>query len=173
MFRKLVLFFVLAKAVIMAAGIAAPAQVQAQGLPQTTAPVLLTVFRSSDASELARFDMAMLKHLPATEFTTSTIWTAGVATYSGVSLSTLLAQLDTPVTAIRALSISDFAAEIPRSEIEHSAPIIAYARDGLPMTRREKGPLWLLYPYDSSEKYQTEVIYARSVAQLDRIEILH
>ena len=40
------------------------------------------------------------------------------------------------------------------------------------MTLRDKGPLWLVYPYDADTAYQSEVIYARSVWQLDRIEVL-
>jgi hypothetical protein len=37
------------------------------------------------------------------------------------------------------------------------------------MTVREKGPLWIVYPYDKNEKFQTEEIYARSVWSLWKI----
>ena len=37
---------------------------------------------------------------------------------------------------------------------------------------RDKGPLWIIYPYDQNTDYQTEVIYSRSIWQLDRIEVL-
>ena len=39
------------------------------------------------------------------------------------------------------------------------------------MSVREKGPLWIVYPYDSNIAFQTETIYARSIWQLDRISI--
>ncbi|WP_296762669.1 hypothetical protein [Sediminimonas sp.] len=39
------------------------------------------------------------------------------------------------------------------------------------MTLRDKGPVWLLYPFDSAPRFRTELHYARSVWQLDRIEI--
>jgi hypothetical protein len=35
---------------------------------------------------------------------------------------------------------------------------------------RDKGPLWLVYPYDSVSAYQTEVIYARSIWQVKQME---
>jgi len=37
---------------------------------------------------------------------------------------------------------------------------------------REKGPLWVIYPYDSDAKFRTEVIYSRSIWQLDRLAIV-
>ena len=40
------------------------------------------------------------------------------------------------------------------------------------MSIRDKGPLWVVYPYDSSADYRTEVIYSRSIWQLDRIEVV-
>jgi hypothetical protein len=39
------------------------------------------------------------------------------------------------------------------------------------MSLREKGPLWIIYPFDSSPEYQTELIYSRSIWQLNRIEV--
>ena len=40
------------------------------------------------------------------------------------------------------------------------------------MSLRDKGPLWIVYPFDSNPSYSTEVTYARSIWQLDRIEVL-
>jgi len=40
------------------------------------------------------------------------------------------------------------------------------------MSVREKGPLWVIYPYDSDAKFRTEVIYSRSIWQLDRLAIV-
>jgi hypothetical protein len=38
------------------------------------------------------------------------------------------------------------------------------------MSIREKGPLWLVYPYDLNKAYQSETIYSRSIWQLVRID---
>ena len=45
-------------------------------------------------------------------------------------------------------------------------------RNGGRMSVRDKGPLWIVYPFDSSEEYQAELIYSRSIWQLVRIEVL-
>jgi len=39
------------------------------------------------------------------------------------------------------------------------------------MSAREKGPVWLVYNYDSDPAFRTETVYSRSVWQLDRITI--
>ena len=38
------------------------------------------------------------------------------------------------------------------------------------MSRRDKGPLWVIYPYHDNIDYRSETIYSRSIWQLDRIE---
>ncbi|MGB1266126.1 MAG: oxidoreductase, partial [Nereida ignava] len=48
-------------------------------------------------------------------------------------------------------------------------PIIAYKQNGSEMSRRRKGPLWIVYPYDDKKSYQTETVYSRSIWQLDRL----
>jgi hypothetical protein len=47
--------------------------------------------------------------------------------------------------------------------------MIAYARNGEPMSLREKGPFWLVYNYDADPAFRTETVYSRSIWQLDRI----
>jgi hypothetical protein len=37
------------------------------------------------------------------------------------------------------------------------------------MSLREKGPLWVIYPYDSDPAYRTEETYSRSIWQLNRL----
>ncbi|MGR3607464.1 MAG: oxidoreductase, partial [Sulfitobacter sp.] len=39
------------------------------------------------------------------------------------------------------------------------------------MSRRGKGPLWIVYPYDNNPSYKTETIYSRSIWQMDRIAV--
>ena len=49
--------------------------------------------------------------------------------------------------------------------------LLAFERNGKPMSVREKGPLWIVYPYDSDAKFQSEVYYSRSIWQLDRLAV--
>ena len=66
--------------------------------------------------------------------------------------------------------MNDYAVDIPIGDARDGGPIIAYEIDGKPMSVREKGPLWIVYPYDSKTEYRTETIYSRSIWQLDRLQ---
>ena len=117
------------------------------------------------------YDMAALLAFEPVEITTSTIWTEGPQTFVGVPLSTLIQDLGVSDGTVVAMAINDYSATIPLDEITPEAPILAYHRNGAPMPLRDKGPLWLVYPYDSDSAYRSEVIYSRSVWQLDRLDL--
>lgn len=153
-----------------------PGRVTANGEP-LSAPggaVLLTVtgaIGKSNRDGAAEFDLDMLQALDRHDIRTSSIWTEGVKVFTGVPLSVLLAAVEARGRVIEASASNDYLIEIPVDEIEPEVPIIAYLSDGAPMSLRDKGPLWLIYPYDSDSRYRSETVLARSVWQLDRIEV--
>ncbi len=120
----------------------------------------------------ATFDMEMLRAMPQTVIVTSTIWTDGTQEFRGVSLQDFLAAIDARGDTVRISAINDYSVEIPLSEVAEGAPVIAYKMNGAPMAVRDKGPLWLIYPYDSDASYRSEVIFARSIWQIDRMEVI-
>ncbi|MGJ8605184.1 MAG: oxidoreductase [Marivita sp.] len=149
----------------------APAWAQSLNAPQ--GDVILTVNGSIDTTnvdETAQFDLEMLQALESTTIETATIWTEGTKTFQGVTLADLVALLGVKGTTLRATAINDYAVEIPVSDAVQDGPIVAYLLDGDTMSVRDKGPLWIIYPFDSNSSYRTEVIYSRSIWQLDRIE---
>lgn len=72
---------------------------------------------------------------------------------------------------IDATAINDYSVEIPISDAVEGGPILAYKSDGAYMSRRDKGPIWLIYPYDQNADYRSETIYSRSIWQLDRLNV--
>jgi len=36
---------------------------------------------------------------------------------------------------------------------------------------REKGPLWIVFPYDESSEFRTDYVYSQSVWQLSRLDV--
>ncbi|MBV0911136.1 molybdopterin-dependent oxidoreductase [Rhodobacteraceae bacterium ASV31] len=148
-------------------------------MPISEDDILLTVSGELDLPETSRsdstsivFDRAMLEALPEHSFTTTTIWTAGEQTFTGVALAELLAHFGIEGRLIKAVALNDYSVDIPFDEIGPDAPIIAYERNGGAMSVRDKGPLWVVYPYDLDDSYRTELVYQRSIWQLDRLRIL-
>ena len=157
----------------VAAAFLAPAAF-AQTLKSPTGDVLLTVsgvIAVTNAGETAVFDRAMLEALPVVEFTTTTTWTDGPQTFTGVELHDLLDTLGVEEGTLRASAVNDYAVDIPVGDAVEGGPIVAYLLNGEPMSVRDKGPLWIVYPYDSRREYQSEVVYSRSIWQLDRMEV--
>lgn len=128
--------------------------------------VLMTITTADGPRE---YDLEALQALPQTSFATTTLWTEGEQEFTGVLLSDLLADAGITEGRILATAINDYAVEIPLDEIDDIAPIVAYHLNGETMSVRDKGPLWIVYPYDMSVEYQTEINYSRSIWQLDRI----
>ena len=131
--------------------------------------VLLTLTGHGEPRE---YDRAALVAMDATSFTTTTIWTEGEQQFIGVSLKAFVDEAGITEGTLQARAINDYAVEIPVSDAVEGGPIIAYSLNGAAMSVRDKGPLWVVYPYDLNPDYQSEVTYSRSVWQLDRIELL-
>ena len=127
--------------------------------------------KSTNVGAEAQFDMDSLTALPATTFTTSTTWTEGTPTFTGVPLKALLDSRGATGTTVSAVALNNYAIDIPLDSLTDDAPIVAYQIDGKPFSRRDKGPLWIVYPYDSNADYRTEMIYGRSIWQLQRLTV--
>lgn len=146
----------------------------AQDLPAPTGEVLLTVTGAIDntnAEGALALDAALLASLPQHSFTTSTIWTEGTASYSGVLLRDLLAAAGAKGATVTLTALNDYQISMPAADALADGPLLATLVDGEPMSVREKGPVWMLFPYDDVAAYRTEQTYARSIWQLNRIEI--
>ncbi|MEO9652988.1 MAG: molybdopterin-dependent oxidoreductase [Roseobacter sp.] len=145
----------------------------AQDLELPKSDVILTVSGEIDFTnkdDLAVFDLEMLQGFPSTIVETSTIWTTGQQRFQGISLFDLLTRLGVKNGTLKATAINDYFVEIPVSDAILGGPIIAYHLNGEEMSIRDKGPLWIVYPYDDKADYRSETIYSRSIWQLDRIK---
>lgn len=136
--------------------------------------VILTItgFRPLDGQSIVvGYNLAELQAMPKTSFTTTTMWTDGPQTFDGVSLKDVFDANGITKGTVSATAINNYMIEIPVSDAVEGGPIIAYALNGALMSVRDKGPLWIVYPYDQNPDYQTEVVFSRSIWQLDRIAI--
>ncbi|MGR3479667.1 molybdopterin-dependent oxidoreductase [Salipiger marinus] len=153
----------------------APPVAAQEALPMPEGEPLLTVtgeISVTNQDEAAVFDRAMLESMETVTFTTSTIWTEGPQTFTGVPLSELMEAVGATGSSMKATAINDYAVDIPREDWVQDGPILAYLNDGEEMPVRDKGPLWVVYPYDLNASFQSEVIYSRSIWQLDRIVVV-
>lgn len=133
---------------------------------------VLVVSDGETGAEVARYDTADLRAMRQVTYRTSTVWTSGVRVWQGVPLAEVVRAAGVSGTILRLHASNDYEVHVPLAEIEADVPIIAYLVDGQPMSMREKGPFWVLYPYDSDPSYRSEVTLTRSVWQLEEITVL-
>lgn len=118
-----------------------------------------------------QFDLESLMAQTSVTFTTSTNWSEGTPTFTGVPLKALLDAVGATGTTVTATALNSYAIDIPLDSLSDDAPIVAYHIDGKTFSRRDKGPLWIVYPYDSSADYRNDLIYGRSIWQLERLTV--
>ncbi len=116
-----------------------------------------------------QFTLADLQNLPRSGFRTTTIWTEGEQHFEGVWLKDLIDHLGFEDGVVELSALNEYMIEIDTAEIADSEALVAYMRNGELMSVRDKGPLWMVFPYDSDPKFRTETTYAHSIWQLDRI----
>lgn len=131
----------------------------------------MLVIEDRGSGTVTTFEEADLLALPQVAFETSTIWTDGKRQFSGPLLVSVLEAAGVGDGEITLIAINDYSVIIPRDVIDEEAPIVALRKNGAPFGVRDKGPLWVVYPYDSDPELQSEAIYAYSVWQLNRISV--
>ena len=148
--------------------------VTAQPLPKPQGPVLLTVsgkIGQRNVGDSAQFDAAMLDALPLSKITTTSPSRDKASTYSGPSLKSILERVNAQGSRFRLKAADRYEIDIPAGDITLFNPVIARRLDGHEMKIRDRGPLLLMYPFDSYPKLQNNIYYARAVWQLQHIVV--
>lgn len=146
----------------------------ADGLPEPKGRAVLTLsghIGLSNKGKDAVFDMAMLEALPQRSFTTHTPWHDRPVKFTGPLLSDLLAAVKADGKTINASAINDYTIRIPVADAAAHGVIVARLMDDQPMAVRDKGPLFVVYPFDSKAELRTSTYYERSIWQLKRMGI--
>ena len=123
-------------------------------------------------SETIQLSLEELNALAQIEFTTNTVWLSGETHFSGVSLKALLRQFAMNGNKIEMVALDGYSVSMPVADLEENAPIISTRLNGEIIPIRKNGPYWVVFPYDSDPKYQTEINFARSIWQLTHIRVM-
>lgn len=137
-------------------------------------PVVLTVTGKigvTNADGAARFDMAMLAALPGRTTETETPWTKGVTRFEGPLGSALLEAVAATGTTLHVVALNDYAVDVPVEDLHKWPVILAIRKDGREIAVRDKGPIFVIYPFDQDASLYNEKIFARSAWQVKSIEV--
>lgn len=157
-------------------GLAAlPRLARAADLGTPTGKVILTVsgkIQRTNADGQARFDRTMLEGLGSYGFSTHTPWYDGEMRFDGIRMSSLMDAVQPTGDTVVATALNDYETRIPISDFKEYGVLLALKRNGEYMPVRDKGPLFIVYPFDENPSLQIQKIYGRCPWQLARMTIV-
>lgn len=135
--------------------------------------VELVLARGPGEAETLELTAADLAALPQVTMVTQNEFTDGKVAYRGPLVRDVLERLALDhVDTVRFIAANDYYVDIPTSDFRDYDVILATEADGKPLSRRDKGPLWLMYPFSDHPELQNNLYIRRLIWQVVRIESL-
>ncbi|GAA0771431.1 oxidoreductase [Roseibium denhamense] len=133
--------------------------------------VILEISGKIKGGGVAQFTRKDLEAIGHSEIKTGTPWHDGVVHFEGVLLSDLIDHVDGQGRDLLVSALNNYSATIPSSDLKRHMPLLAMKLDGKYMKIEDKGPLFVIYPFDADPKLGSELFYSRSVWQVSAIEV--
>lgn len=165
-------FFINGLAVTALVGAAGVRPSFAATLAQPQGKVILAIsgkIANTNRDGTAQFDLPMLEKLGMQSFETTTPWYDGKVKFEGVPMAQLMDFVGASGASITVKALNDYATDIPMEDFKKYPAILALKRDGAYMPVRDKGPLFIVYPYDSDTDLKHQRFYSRSAWQVAQI----
>jgi len=146
----------------------------AASLPLPAERPILTVsgkIANTNKGDAAQFDRPTLEALGMSGFETTTPWYPGPVRFDGVRMDRLLEAVGASGDRVLAYALNDYTTELPVSDCAAYGVLLALKRNGEYMPVRDKGPLFIVYPFDSRPELKHQRFYSRSAWQLARLDV--
>ncbi len=130
----------------------------------------LTVINSVNGSELSLTDEELMA-LPQATINTENEFVDGMTTFVGPLGRDVLALVGAGGSMVVLTAVNDYAVEVPIEDFVNYDVVFAMSADGERFSRRDKGPIWVVYPMSDFSELQDPVYNARLIWQLVKVEI--
>lgn len=146
----------------------------AETIPIPSGRPILTVsgnIEHKNTEDSAVFDRDSLESIGISNLSTGTDWTDNVTEFEGVLGRDLLDYLGAEGETLFVTALNDYTVEIPISDFETYDVLLALTEDGVTLTPRDRGPIWIVYPRDNHPELNTAEMNDRWVWQVKAIEV--
>ncbi len=126
---------------------------------------------ATNKDNTAQFDRPMLEALGMVTIETTTPWHEGKVKFEGIPLDKLMKQVGATGERVVVVALNDYSTDIPMEDFKKYNVILALKRNGEYMSVRDKGPLFIIYPFDSNSDLRTQTYYARAAWQVAKIDV--
>lgn len=143
-------------------------------LAKPTGEVILTVtgkIKHTNQPGKAEFDRAMLEALGISTIETTHSWGDGVTRFEGVTASKVLDAVGASGGKLRAAAINDYAIDLDVGELRKYPVMLALRQNGADLSRRDRGPIWIVYPRDAFPEFKDEKHNYKWIWQLKSIDV--
>jgi hypothetical protein len=146
----------------------------AENLPRPQGRIILTVtgvLASASKSRRVEFDLRALEHLGLSKLITWTPWTNGEVEFEGVLARRLMDAVGARGTEVEARALNDYKEVIPIEDFSRYDVLLALRMNGQPMRVRDKGPIWIVYPWSDHPELDDFTTREKSVWQLNALHV--
>jgi hypothetical protein len=149
----------------------------AQAAPTPAAVLTITGSRLGPPAQAGRvaFDLGALQQMAQRRIVSATPWYSSVSEFTGPLLRDVLKAAGAGLDgggSLRCTALNDYRVEIPLDDVRRFNIVVAHLFNGKPMSVREKGPLFVIYPFDEQPQLRTTTYFSRCIWQLKSIELL-
>lgn len=155
-------------------GLGLPIAATCAEIPPTDDRVILSVtgaLANADESGRIDFDLRSLEQLGLSKLTTWTPWTDGEVEFEGVLARRLVEAIGGRGTEVEARALNDYEEEIPIADFDKYEVLLAIRMNGRLMRVRDKGPIWIVYPWSAHPELDDFATREKSVWQLSRLHV--
>jgi hypothetical protein len=150
---------------LVVVGSVTPALPARQGL--AASPALVGV----DATRRQALSLPELRAMPWTKVATKNLFNDKIVEYRGPLMRDVLARIGlSDARSVVLVAANDYSVEIPTVDFRDWDVIVAMEADGDPLSPRETGPLWLIYPQTGHPELEGSIYAQRLIWQLVQVE---
>jgi hypothetical protein len=117
------------------------------------------------------FDLNALEQLGLTKLKTWTPWTEGDVEFEGVWARRLMQAVGAQGTEVEARALNDYEEVIPIDDFHRHDVLLAVRMNGQLMRTRDKGPIWIVYPWSDHPELDDFATREKSVWQLNALHV--
>lgn len=131
---------------------------------------MLTLVSAITGTEIALSEAEVLA-LPSATVNTENEFVDAMTRFEGPLGRDLLALLGEGGTSVVLTAVNDYAVEVPIEDFINYDVIFAMSANGDRFSRRDKGPIWVVYPMSEHAELRDPVYNARLIWQLVKVEV--
>ena len=146
----------------------------AQPVIAPTGKIILTIsgkVTAANQSGIIAFDREGLEALGLVSFETMTPWYAAKVKFEGVPMAKLMQAVGAKGEKLSVSALNDYTTEIPMNDFDKYNVILALKRVGQYLPVSDKGPLFIVYPFDSNPELKNQKFFGRSAWQVAKMAV--